>query len=304
MKRAFWSFWLTPADPTPLAWFRIGAALVGLAQLAVLWPHLDSLYGNFGLVQWVIMESGTGELLPGLGRLALATRHLGLGVDATLHLVFALYGVSLVAVLLGFRARLFAFLALAAHVLTTNSGYLSLYGVDTMLHVVLFYLCFVPASGTLSVDAWRGVATGEPSVAARIGLRTLQLHLCVIYLDAGFSKAVGEQWWTGEALWRALMLPQFAQFDLSWLSAHPWLLALGCWATLLIECGYAVAVWFPRVRTPWVLSLLALHAGIGVFMGLWLFSAMMIVLNVTLFLSGAAVPRAELSVAVREPRAP
>lgn len=297
----FWKFWGTAADPAPLAVLRIGTAAVGLLQLAVLWPSLLALYGNRGLIQWVLVDAGKDALLPSLGDLALLADRAGITSSHTVHLVFAVYGACLLGVLLGARPRLFAGGALLTHLLTVNSGYLSLYGVDTMLHVSLFYLVFIPSAGRWSIDAWRGIASSEPTVGARIGLRALQLHVCLVYLNAGFSKAQGAQWWSGEALWRALMLPHFAVFDLSFLADFPVLLQFGCLGTLLIECGYALAVWVPLARKPWLLATIGLHLGIGALMGLWLFSLMMIVLSVSAFW----VPTLGFKAAsrrVREPR--
>ena len=111
----------------------------------------------------------------------------------------------------------------------------------------------------------------------------LRLHQCLIYHNSGLAKLAGEQWWTGEAIWRAVQQPQFRQFDWAWLAQVPWLAALAGWATVLIETGYALAIWLRRTRLAWVAATVALHLGIGIGLGLWMFSLLMIILTVSAF---------------------
>src|SRR5262249_17304109 len=146
-----------------------------------------------------------------------------------------------------------------------------------------FYLLFMPSGACLSLDAWRAKAKATPSAGARIALRTLQLHLCAIYLSTGIVKARGEQWQSGEAIWRAMMQPQFHTIDVTVLAQHPALAQFACWGVLLVECGYAVAIWIPRLRRPWLLATLLLHAGIGISMRLWIFSLTMALFNIVAF---------------------
>ena len=55
------------------------------------------------------------------------------------------------------------------------------------------------------------------------------------------------------------------------------------WSVLAIEIGYPVFMWPRRTRPVWVVAVAAMHAGIGVFMGLHVFAALMIALTVALF---------------------
>jgi hypothetical protein len=97
------------------------------------------------------------------------------------------------------------------------------------------------------------------------------------------EKLSGEQWRNGEAMWRAVMRPGWEPFDLSWLAFHPWLPLLGCWATLIVELGYAFAIWPRTSRRWWLLAAIGMHAGIAVVLGLWSFAALMVVYNVAAF---------------------
>ncbi|MEM7676297.1 MAG: HTTM domain-containing protein [Myxococcota bacterium] len=276
------AFLLAPEYPYGLAFLRIGIALVGLIQLFFLVPYLDLLYGNYGLVQWAIIETNPGEWFPSIGKLCLAAQPLGgLSSRTCVNGVFVVYALALVGLLVGYQTRLFAILTWLTHGLTLNSGFFSLYGVDTMIHICLFYFMWMPIGGAWSVDS-RGRDV-HPTAAAGLGLRVLQLHLCVIYFDAGIAKLQGEQWRTGEALWRTLMNPEFMVFDFSWLAHFPVLAAIACWSVIIIEVGYAVFIWASKTRYLWIAATVGLHLGIGLMMGLWLFSITMILMTVSAF---------------------
>lgn len=149
---------------------------------------------------------------------------------------------------------------------------MSLYGLDVMLQISLFYLVWMDSR-----------TDGPPRTQSGIPTRLLQLHLCLIYLDTGIVKASGVQWWNGEALWRALMQPQFAVFDVAFLAQVPRLMMVATISVLLLELSYPMLVWVPRARTPMLVAIIALHLGIALSMGLVLFAATMIVLNLTAF---------------------
>jgi predicted DCC family thiol-disulfide oxidoreductase YuxK len=151
-----------------------------------------------------------------------------------------------------------------------------------MLLIALFYSLFMPMGREWSVD--RALQAGKPLPAADASYCVLmfRLHICIIYAASAFSKAVGEQWWSGDALWRALSLPQFAQFDPQPLLAAPWLLVAASFATITCQLLYPVLVW-TRLRVPIVVLAELMHLGIAIFLGLWLFSTMMIALNTAAF---------------------
>jgi len=275
-------FWFAQADPRPLGFFRIALGLTGIVQVLVLWPSLLQLYGNFGFVQWALLEARE-EWLPSIGKLCLLLQPYGVSANACVHGVFLAYLAALLGLVLGWRTRFFAVAAWLLHGLTVNSGYLSLYGVDTMLHIGLFYCVWMPVGASLALDRRRLGRPPEPSFGANVALRTLQLHLCIIYLDSGLAKLAGVQWRNGEAIWRTLMQPQFAVLDFSWLAQAPWVATLACWTVILVELGYPVLIWPARTRQLWVVATLALHLGVGVLMGLWMFSVLMMILTLAAF---------------------
>jgi hypothetical protein len=120
----------------------------------------------------------------------------------------------------------------------------------------------------------------------------------MVYASSGIEKALGPGWRNGEAIWRALMLPEYRRFDFSFLAAHPWMAVVLGWLVLAVEIGYPVLVWPRRTRRFWVGAVAALHLGIAVFMGLAVFGAVMIVLSVAAF----GVPAEPAEPSRRRPR--
>jgi hypothetical protein len=54
----------------------------------------------------------------------------------------------------------------------------------------------------------------------------------------------------------------------------------------VIEIGYAAFIWPKKTRAIWLLSVLGMHLGIGLAMGLALFALIMVILNISAFAPG------------------
>jgi hypothetical protein len=274
-------FLLAPGSPLPLAVFRLGMAAVGLLHLALVWPYRLALYGPLGLVQWVIGESVAPPWVPRLGWLAAALGPFGVAPSTCVDLVCVAYLASLLALLVGWRTHATGAAAWLLHLALTTTGFFASYGVDIFLHLGFFYCAWMPVGAALALPG--GPGSAPPSWQAGLSLRTLQIHLCIVYGSSGLAKARGVQWWTGDAIWRAVTQPRFAQLDLAWLAQVPWLARLAGWSVIAIEVGYPIFVAFPRTRGPWVALACAMHVGIGVVLGLYLFALALIVWNVAAF---------------------
>jgi CubicO group peptidase (beta-lactamase class C family) len=274
--------WFRPVSARPLATLRVGLSLLLLLHLIWISDDLLSLDGSRGIVPWELTQLLRHPWVPGLPTLARVFAPLGIGEHTAINMLLSVYAASLLSLALGFRARLSAFVAWGLHLGIVTSGFTSYYGVDQLANTFLFYLVVFPsARATVPV----------------ICLRVVQLHLCVIYLAAGLDKAMGSQWWNGEAIWRALSQPIFNTIDVSWLASHSWIAVVAGWGTLVVEIGYAFLVWPRRTRRAWCIATIGLHLGTCVFMGLVFFSSVMILLTSCLFLIPEQLP--ELALAPR-----
>ncbi len=296
LRAAAVSFVSAPASARPLAVLRIGLAAVLLIQALALGEKLLDLYGARGIIPWQVGEALTPPGVPRIAWVVGQLAPLGVSPDDCVRGVFLAYVAGLACLLVGWHTRLAALVAWLTHLALTVSGNASIYGVDQFANIALFYCVVMPVADAASADRLAGRTTGAPSSGARLALRVLQLHLCVVYLASGLEKAAGEQWWNGEAIWRAFIWPSMSVFDFTWLAEVPWVAKLACWGTLLVEIGYAFLVW-PRATRRWMaLATLGLHLGIAVTLGLVTFAALMMVLTTAAFLVSPeprAVPAAD-----------
>ncbi|KYF96202.1 hypothetical protein BE20_42880 [Sorangium cellulosum] len=279
-------FALAPASAEPLAALRIGLATVLLVQAALVAPALFELYGPAGILQGPLREAFAQIELPGIGWLAERLGPLGIGETSLLACVGAVYVLSLASLLCGFWTRTSALLAWITHRMLMVTADATVYGADLFANIFLFYLVWIPSGAALSVDRWlRGPsrAAAEPTPAARLGLRVVQVHLCIAYLASGLEKASGPSWWNGEAIWRSVMLPEYRQLDFSWLAWHPWIAQAAGWAVLAVEIGYAFLIWPRLTRRAVIVATALLHLGIAAFMGLGVFGAIMPVFTLAAF---------------------
>jgi hypothetical protein len=160
---------------------------------------------------------------------------------------------------IGLGTRITSVLTWAAALSYINRSPPTLFGVDTMMNILLLYLMIGPSGAALSVDRllarwwarhrgavlarWRafwhrGEETGplpapallgppEPSVGANFAIRLLQIHVCIVYVAAGLAKLLGPAWWNCIAVWKTLANFEFApmQYEsymmpLRWLCNH------------------------------------------------------------------------------------
>src|SRR5262249_51639296 len=114
-------------------------------------------------------------------------------------------------------------------------------------------------------DSWsRGLGSGvpEPTVSASIGLRLIQLHLCLVYGMAGLAKLRGPAWWIGTAIWGVLAAGEFRRFNLTWMARSDSLLNLLTHAGLFLEVSYPVLIWVKKLRPLLLVAVVFMHLGI------------------------------------------
>jgi hypothetical protein len=285
-RRQQWldGLWNARRSPRPLAWFRIGLAGVLLVQAFGLLGHLDDLYGRHGVVDWSVNSNAQSAWIPSVAWLDRLLTLLGAPPTFCVPLAFAAYVGGLLCLLTGYRSRPAAMLVWLTHTALMSTSAMASYGVDQFAHIGLFYCVWFPVGHALSWDQAAGRVTAAPTFAAWLALRVLQVHVCIIYTAAGVEKALGEQWWNGEAIWRAVMGAPFdSPLDCTFLATVPWLARVACWMTLLLEASVLAFVWHPKLRRLWLVGIVGMHLGIGVMLGLWTFSATMIVFDIAAF---------------------
>ncbi|MBT1705307.1 hypothetical protein [Chryseosolibacter indicus] len=273
---------MRPAKTEPLAFLRIATAIVALAELLLLSSHWKDIYGSHGYIEWVI--SSNLFSMPNLPTMAGISELLNREVvsnDMIMYSLLGLYIVSLSLMMLGFKSNIMAFFSWLLHLTINNSANMYGYGVETFIHVSLFYLIFMPSSSHWAIS--KHPETTTTKIYANLLLTILQIHLCIVYLNAGIAKIEGDDWTSGEAIWRAVAQPSYSQVNMFWIAYMPWLSFIATYLVLLLETAYPLFIWFRLSRIYWLTGIILMHAGIGIFMGLYAFSAIMTVLNISAF---------------------
>jgi hypothetical protein len=338
-------FWFKPSDPTILGFIRICCGLATLYVHLAYCPDLQEFFGkdawlNLQLADefrqeapWTAPSWGWEERihsysLPvdpaerdrvlqyaqkwGLDPRAVSTRgnpywsiwfHV---VDReSMRLIHGGVLVVMFLFTIGLCTRITSALTWLAALCYIQRSPITLFGMDTMMNIALFYLMIGPSGAALSMDrliaryrqAQRHRQTGsttltsgpEPTVSANFALRLMQVHFCIIYMAAGLSKLTGSSWWSGTALWGTVANYEFTPLrfafyaeSLRWLCQHRllWEIVMtgGILYTLALEIAFPFLVWQNRFRGLMIAGSVVLHTVIALTMGLIGFGLFMLVL--------------------------
>ncbi len=280
---------LFPAESDSwLAALRIGLGLVVLLYAATLrgdWLYLFSGTGK-GLASRQLFEallSTQSPLAPRLGWLVELSRWFGLQESTALYVAWGLLLGASLCLIFGFFSRAAAIVAWFLHLAAANSGGPLTYGFDNFTTIGLFYLMIAPLPDRWSLDRrWHSGSRADTHILG-FHRRLLQVHLCLVYFFSGLTKSFGAGWWNGDNAWYALTLPSYAQWPISWVAKlAPVLPAIGIFVFAL-ELSYPFLIWSKRSRYFVLAAICILHGATGLMMGMWLFTLVMLVLNLAAF---------------------
>lgn len=286
--RGFLAFLFSPETDTWLAVLRFGLGVQVIVYALFLrsdWHYLFASSGK-GLVGREISEAITSfdsPLIPKLGWLVAFGRNLNLAEETTLTLAWVGLLSAGCLLILGLLSRPAAIVAWFVHLCAAESGGLLAYGADAFMTTALFYLMLSPLPDRYSLDHW--VTKTKPRNPHALGFwrRVLQVHLCFVYFIGGLAKCLGSGWWDGSNLWHSLIRPPFNLVPPDVLIRFKYVLPILGISICLLEVSYPVFIWLKSTRRSWLGCILAMHAAIGLLMGLYLFALVMIVMNVAAF---------------------
>ncbi len=272
-------FWFTPQDPATYSLIRV------LAGAMLLYTHLVwslRLMEFFGPDGW----------FPKASVLAIQKNtyiwSFFLHVDSPAA-VWALHIASLAIfalLMVGYQTRIVSVLAFIAAVSYTGRVPAALFGLDKINCMLAMYLMVGPSGARYSIDRWLANRRGKGrlakpalSVSANVGVRLIQLHMCIIYLFSGLSKLQGAAWWDGSAVWMAHANLEYQSLDMTWLAGWPKLISFLTLATVFWELFYAALVWNRMWRPFMLLGAVLVHGGIAIALGMITFGLVMLIGN-------------------------
>lgn len=290
---AAWNrFWFTAQDPIVLSAIRV---CVGLMLLYTHFVWALDLEAFFGTNSWISPEVIGAEQTRLAERTSFPTMfwsHLWYFESPAMLWTVHLAALAVFFCLtIGLFSRVMSVLAYLLAVSYVHRIMPAFFGLDKINCMLSLYLIIGPCGAYFSVDRWLAkrkagetLPSPEPSVAANIAVRLIQLHMCVIYLFSGLDKLQGLAWWDGTAIWIALANYEYQSMDMTWMADWPKLTSLMAHVTVFWEVFYCVLVW-NRLARPVVLALAVLvHGGIALSMGMMTFGLVMLIGNMA-FLS-------------------
>ena len=320
-------FWFTPADPTTLGLMRICAGIVVLYVYfcysfdLMSYVSLDEAWMDEPVVQYRLKEMrnlvettdwpdlatnnpGSMELTSESGEPIRGQNGWSIFFHLRDHTWIWIAHIGVLVILflftIGWATRVISVLAFMGMLGYIWRSQTTLFGLDSMMIVVMFYMMVGPSGAALSLDRWlevrrerkrlgkpNAVIPLEPSVIANITMRLMQIHFCFVYIAAGTCKLLGAAWWNGTALWNCYANYSFAPMrvyiyseGLRFLCQHRWLWEIamsgGVVFTLFTELSFTFLVWLKRWRWLVLSCSVLMHTGIGLTMGLVTFSLIML----------------------------
>ncbi len=188
----------------PVDIFRVLVGLLAFAYFVRTFLESESFSSVDGLIDHelvgnILWFSRIGLFQPGIGLLGFQLTYLGACV-ACLAIVF------------GYRTKLFALLLYLVAVSTYRWNFLVMYVDDAIVHLLLFWMLLLPVGRTLNVEEWLRRPKGswerwKLAVVPGTTVWCFMGNVAIIYLVAGLWKFTSPMWLDGTALYATLRMP-------------------------------------------------------------------------------------------------
>jgi hypothetical protein len=267
-----------------ISFFRIAIGFLLLLHFISVLPDFNSLFSTNGIIPSDILDTFIPNYIITFPKIITFFSSFGISEIITTLLFKIFYIAFSVCLIIGFSPRVSATFLLVLQISLVKGSSFYAYGVDYFSSMSLFYLILIPSHYQYSIYTYlkRNIQISNITPYRRL----FQLHLCIAYFFSGFDKVLGFNWWNGESIWKAINLP-FANndfnFNFSFLAHHSILLIIIGWATIIIEMLYPIFIWIPKTRKTWLYLTISMHLGIALILNLYIFSAIMIIWNLTNF---------------------
>jgi hypothetical protein len=265
-RQAWATFWFSAVDAIGLHRLRLLAGLLFIAWLLPLGGQLEAFFGMAG---WADREYYIEiSRIPNVPPVPMWSILYWIGTSSALLRTIYWLAIAVFALFaLGLWTRITAVLTwvfVVSFLASPAAGYEA----DSLLGLLAFYLMI----GYLLLGQWSGPKTPanrllgftspwfskllggklrdeeQPSYAANLTLRLLQVHFAVVIVASGLHKLQMGDWWRGMALWYPLHNPfEATQESLTneqtSITAHLFLLSLAQYLMLAWELAFPIVAW-------------------------------------------------------------
>ncbi len=212
--------------------------------------------------------------------------------------LFALFGVAMI---IGWRTRIVSIVTLLMFISLAALGPTSSDSADNAFRIMLIYSCFTDGSLKWSLDARRrrlraeragGRRSSHPartlvpawfgSIVHNLAVVAIGAQVIIIYLIAGVAKARGTWWRDGTAIYYPMHAENFSPWPAlnHLLVSNDLMVHLISWGSVAIQIVFPLLLLTRWTRRLAVLGMICMHAGIGIFLGLSVFSLAMVAADV------------------------
>ncbi|MFB2975163.1 DCC1-like thiol-disulfide oxidoreductase family protein [Microseira sp. BLCC-F43] len=259
-------------DLRSLAAFRIGVALIIIADLIIRFGDIQSLYSDAGVLPLAARREIVNPLYWSL--------HAISGLPVVQAILFVLAMLIALAFLVGYRTRLAAIASWALLISLQNRNPFLLFAGDDMLRALMFWAMFLPLGAAYSIDSALNTSTKPLPKRILTGATiALTLQVFYVYIFSAAYKTTSTVWWPDlTAVYYALSFDQYAAPLGKFLLNFPPLLTISTLFTLILEWIGPLLILVPFrtvfFRTATVITFILLHVGFGLTLQIGLFPAL------------------------------
>lgn len=254
-------FWFSRFDPVSIGMFRIFIGIIILAIFLCSYANWDRFYGSDGIISLHDTD---------LARAYNSQYCIFLWEDGKISIQFFWWlGVlSSIAFIVGFGTHLATIILYVLFISMVNRDIYIVNGDDLVIRMLLFYSCFAPLGYSLSIDSWfrRKIFTKEKQLPEIWSIRAMQINVLLIYIISLPNKLVDDvAWINGQAIYYTVASNLWSRcpFPDLFCKWNCLLSKLSTYATILIEGGFPIFVWFKKTKLLAISLIAALQIGIA-----------------------------------------
>lgn len=262
-----------------ITFLRITTGVFLIIQLSFVVFDFQLLYGKYGVIPYDIQDFIAPQKALTFSNLVTFFEQFQIEEYVTIRIFLIMFYSCSISLIIGLFSRFSSLILLFLYIAISSGPYK--YGVDVFVTMGLFYLTVFPLCLKYSVDKFIFKCRRLPNYTPY--LRLLQINLCLVYFFGGISKSIGSTWYNGEAIWKSLNLIGTLPLDYSILASNKFILVFMGWSVIILEIFYVIAIWREKIGLYWFISILLMHLGISIFLGLYFFGIYMIILNISGF---------------------
>ncbi len=267
-------FWFKPQSLLTIAIFRIVFGFIYFSHSSLLyWSDFDTFFGPNPfipsadyVIYWWKKELGPNifEFVP--AETAWHAAILVLNIVFSLMMTLGLFTRSSI-----FGAYICCSSMQRQYPFYCNAG-------DNMQRIILFLLFFSNAGQILSLDSvfkggiknWRKNLFNAPMMSPWVQ-RMLQLQMALAYISTGLLKFNSGYWFSGNGVYLATRLIDFAKFPMPVVLEHRIPLYALNWGAVFIELALGTLIWIKQFRYWVILSGVLMHLGIDFLLNIPIF---------------------------------